>query len=154
MKKTILTVLSFLLFIILKAQAVTFLSLGVTILNRDEEGNDAELKRAIIREMHIQINSDQKKIQFLSKGMFSSDTFSLKKEISISKKITTPNIRKDKTTMVFLGTDESGRNCIIRLKMNKDEYKVGEGELQLEYGDRKEIYKLRTMDLNPRFLES
>jgi hypothetical protein len=59
-KKTILTLLSFLFFSIPKAQVTTLLSFGVNISHKDAEGHFAELRGAIIQEMHITVNLNSK----------------------------------------------------------------------------------------------
>jgi plastocyanin domain-containing protein len=149
MKKTILTLLSILFFSIPKAQVTTFLSFGVTISHRDAEGNFAEVKRSIIQEMHITVNLDQNKIQFLSKGMLSRDTFKLKNEITVLNEIKTPDMGKDKKTKLFSGIDGRGTKCIVRLKPIRDARKMLDGELEVEYIDRTETYKLRTPRHDP-----
>ena len=148
MNKTILTILSFLFFSVPKAQVATFLSLGVTISQKNAEGNLAEVKRTMIQEMQIIVDLDQNKIQILSKGMLSRDTFKLKKEITVLNEIKSPDKVKDQKTRLFSGIDGLGTKCIIRLKPIRDARKMLKGELEVEYVDRTEIYKLRTPGYN------
>lgn len=150
MKKTIATLLSFLFFLVSEAQVGEFLSLGSAISVKDSTGKFIEVKKWTIQQVHIKFNSIQKKIQFFSKGMSDRDTFSLQKEIFILDKSTSPDF-DDNKAREFSGTDKAGRNCIIRLRLIKDQYKMQDGELRIEYAGHAEIYTIRAFRRNPTF---
>ena len=151
MKRTILTILSFLVFLISKAQVAEFLSLQSTTLPKNSKGDLVRVKVWIGQEIHISFNLNQKRVQFFSKGMLDRDTFSLKKEIFILNKSAFPNIGNDEMLIEYSGIDNSGKKCVVKLKLVKDEYQMQDGELRVEYMDTEEVYKIRNFRLNPMF---
>lgn len=148
MKKTIVTVLSFLFFVGAKAQVAQFLSLQSATSFKDAKGNFVEAREWIGQQMHLSFDLSRKKLQFFSKGLLDTDSFSLKKEILILNKRPSLGMGGDK---VFSAVDESGRHCIVRLTITSDEFKTQRGELRLEYLDRAEIYKIQPARPNPVF---
>lgn len=151
MKKTIVSIIAFLFFLISKAQVAEFLSLQSTTLGKDSKGDFVEVKEWIGQEININFDLTQKKVQFFSKGMLDRDRFNLKKEIFILNKGTSPDIVNGKMMWEFSGTDKTGKKCTVKLKLIKDEYKMQDGELRVEYLDCAEIYKIRTFRRNHRF---
>lgn len=151
MKKVLLTGFCFLFFLVSKAQVAAFESLGFATSEKDVKGNFVQIKKWTVQEIHINFDLSQKKVQFFSKGMFDRDTFSLAKEILILHKITAPDRVDDNRMWEFSGKDRSGKECIIRLKLINDEYKMQDGELRIEYLDRAETYKIRTLKPDPTF---
>ncbi|TDH28725.1 hypothetical protein EXU57_01225 [Segetibacter sp. 3557_3] len=145
MRRITLTLLCVLFIVGLKAQAVTFLSLGFSVAQKDMNGNVTRVKERMLQQMHIHFDLDQKRILFRSTGMFSTDTFHVKKTISISGDMKSPSFEKDSTTMVFSGVDDSGQNCTVRLKVRRDEYKTRGEELQIEYLQHTESYSLQAL---------
>lgn len=149
MKRTIVSILSLLFFLISKAQVAEFLSLQSATSGKDSKGDFIEAKVWIGQETYIYFDLSQKKVQFFSKGMLDRDTFSLKKEIFLNEG-TSPDIVNDKMMWNFLGTDKTGKQCTVRLKLIRDEFKIQDGELRVEFLGRAEIYKIRTFRHNPR----
>jgi hypothetical protein len=144
MKKIMVTLLSCMFFFALNAQVVNFQSLGTATLERDAKGNFSHVKHFIVQEMRISVNLTQNKLQFFSKGIFDRDNFDLKKEITILSKITSPNTSNEQMTKVFSGMDEQGIKCIVRFELIKDDDKIQDGKLQVEYIDHAESYNLRS----------
>ena len=149
MKKTIATILSFLFLLASKAQVAKFVSLQSATSAKDVKGNFVEPKEWIGREININFDLSEKKVRFFSKGMLDRDTFSLKKELFILNKSSSPNIIDEKMIQEFSATDKLGKKCIVRLKLINDKFKIQDGELRVEYLDRAEIYKIRALRHNP-----
>jgi hypothetical protein len=154
MKKTIVTILSFFIFLLSKAQVAEFLSLQSATSAKDSKGNFVQVREWIGQEMYIKFDIGRGKVQFFSKGMLDRDTFSLKKEILISNRSASPGIIDEEMIRGFFGIDRSGKRCTVRLKLTKDEYKMLDGQLRVEYQDSAEIYKIRTLKHNPTFNKS
>jgi hypothetical protein len=153
MKGTIITILSFLFFLTSKAQVAEFLSLQSATTWKDSMGNFLQVNEWIGQEIYIKLNLGEKKVQFFSKGMVDRDTFTIKKEIFLLNKSTSPDIVTDKM-MEFPGIDKSGEKCVVRLNLITDKYKMQGGELQVVYLDRTEIYKIRNFSQKPKYNKS
>jgi hypothetical protein len=147
MKRLAIILLSFLFFVVSKAQVITFVSLGNTTLKKEANGSFAEAKTWRIQQMEISVNLDQKRIQFFSKGILDSDSFSLKKEISLVEELEFPN-GDDQMIKGFSGIDDEGRKCMVRFKPFNYE-KMLHRELQIEYRDLAEIYRLNRLGEDP-----
>ena len=154
MKRAILTILSFSVFLISKAQVAEFLSLQSTTLPKNYKGDLVRVKIWIGQKIHISFNLNQKRVQFFSKGMLDRDTFILEKEISILNKSASPNIGNDEMLIKYSGIDNSGKKCVVKLKLVKDEYQIQDGELRVEYMNTEEVYKIRNFRLDPIFNKS
>lgn len=151
MKKATVTLLLFLFFFVSKAQVTEFLSLRSTTAEKDSKGNFVPVKSWLVQQTRINFDLTRQKIQFFSKGLLDRDTLTLIKEIFIVSGTTIPDTDMEKTIREFSGIDKAGRKCTVTLKLMKDEYKVQNGEVRIEYTDHAEIFKVRAFTQTPMF---
>lgn len=145
------TILSFLFFLVSQAQSKEFLSLRSTTSQKDLTGNLVQVKAWLIQQTHIKFDLTRQKVQFFSKGLLDRDPLILMKEIFIVSGTTSPSQDNENIIKDFSGIDKAGGKCTVTLKLAKDEYKIQDGELRMEYSDRTEIYKIRAFRQDPIF---
>lgn len=149
MKKAVVTVVYFLFFLISKAQFTDFLSLRSTTSQKGSIDNFAPVKAWLIHETHIRFDLTKQRLQFFAKGLLDRNPLNLIKEIFIVSGTTFPDTDNGKVIRYFSGIDKAGEKCTVTFNLMKDEYKIRDGELRLEYPDHIEIYKVRVSSQTP-----
>jgi hypothetical protein len=150
MKKVLLTLFSFLVMLVSKAQVREFLSLGSSTLTKDSLGNFVGAQTLKVRQVKIRFDQEQQKIEFFAKGLLDRDEMKLVNEIFIKDKRISPKMDQHLATE-FLGADKEGRKCIVRLKLMSDDFNMKDGELQVEYVDYAVVYSIKKYRHGPIF---